>query len=87
MRADAAVVPPMFPLILHRDSCRCRRRRNDRERAGAREDAFIAPLPSHVPPVLSADLEQGAGDLPERAAAHRFHQDREDVLLADHRIA
>ena len=42
---------------------------------------------SHVPPVLPADLEQGVRDLPERAAAHRLHQHRKDVLLPHHRIA
>jgi hypothetical protein len=38
----------------------------------------------HAAPVLPAHLEQRVGDLPQRAAAHRVHQHREDVAVGDH---
>ena len=41
---------------------------------------------SHAPPTLPADLVQGIGNLPQRAAAHRVHHHREHVLVADHRL-
>src|SRR5574343_179321 len=41
---------------------------------------------SHVPPILAADFEQGAGDLAQRAHAHGVHQDLEHVPVVDHRL-
>ena len=35
----------------------------------------------HIPPVLSADLEQRVRNLPERAVFHRFHQLGEEVAV------
>src|SRR3569623_816595 len=40
----------------------------------------------HVPAVLAADLEQGAGDLAQRANTHRIHQYFEDIAVVDHRL-
>ena len=41
-------------------------------------------LPSsllHIPPILSPNLEQRGGDLPQRAAAHRVDQHRKQLLV------
>jgi serine/threonine-protein kinase HipA len=39
---------------------------------------------SHVAPVLAADLEQGVGDLAQRADPHRVHQHLEHVAVVHH---
>src|SRR5687768_12402233 len=55
-----------------------------------RTSAFLFPAPTsplHVASILPAHLEQRMGDLPERADAHRVHQDLEHVGVGDHRLA
>jgi len=55
--------------------------------AELRVNGALAGLPvdaSHAPPILTADLEQRAGDLPERADAHAVHELGEDVAVLDH---
>src|SRR5262245_58318100 len=42
------------------------------------------PDKSHAAPVLPAYLEERVSDLPARADAHRVHQHREHVFVADH---
>src|SRR5689334_9748382 len=52
---------------------------------------FTSPQPGraplHVAAVLPADLEERAGDLPERADPHGVHQHLEHVPVLDHRLA
>ncbi|MER2527947.1 MAG: hypothetical protein ABTR07_08480 [Candidatus Competibacter denitrificans] len=38
---------------------------------------------SPIAPILPADLEQSACNLPQRAAAHRIAQHREQVFVVD----
>src|SRR5690606_4034268 len=42
---------------------------------------------SDVAAVAAADLEQGVGDLAERAAPHRVHQDVEQVVAGEGGLA
>ena len=41
---------------------------------------------SHIAPILPADLEQGVGDLTQRAVAHGVHQHLKHIVIGQHRL-